>query len=221
MDITPELVERISALVTAALASAPAGAGAQAPAVLAIGEGAERIVPAGTALADIDAYGGTTRPFGAVVVAQTTCALLADMALGRDASRPACAVLHALLEGTPVYVAAEGIAHRGFKSTANPRLYAQLEDYVARIEQFGVRVMDAASVAAALGSVPEAPAAASAAPAAVPAADIEGLLTAAAAEDLVRAGKKSVTASATAKITPLARDVLRQAGVDVEVMKEA
>lgn len=222
MEVTPELIERIAGMVTAALANTEAPA--DAPCVLAIGPGAAGVVPSGSRVAGIDAYQGSCAPFKAVVLTEVSCALLADMALGRDASKPACAVAHALLEGVPVYVLADGLAHRAYRASANPRFYAQLEGYVERIGQFGVRVADAPAVLAALESqLAPAPrgTAAPVAAAAAPAADIEGLLSAREAQDLIARGISSATVAPGAVVTPLARDVLREHGVELVYLGRA
>lgn len=219
MDVTPELIERIAQMVADALGTDSAAAPAvEAPAVLAIGSGAAALVPPTCRVASIEEYAGSCAAYAAVVVGEMSCALLADVALGRDASKGACAVMHALLEGVPVYVLAEGFAHRAYRATANPRLYAQLEGYVEHLSHLGARVMGAPALAAALaaqigsaqkGAAPEAPEAR-------PVADVEGFLSAAGAQDLVRSGATRLSVAPGAVVTPLARDVLREHGVTLE-----
>lgn len=249
MNVSPELIERITALVIESLSGTEAPA---ASSVLVASKDSAWLAAAGVHGASLDSYEGNIEPFCAVVVDELSCARLADMALGRDSSALPCAVTRALLAGVPVYVSAECLPHRAYHSTANPQFYAMFEGYVSRLEQFGVHVMDRAQIAAELGmhagparrasivgtacmpsvasasvaAAPAAPAAsaASVAPATSVAAactDVDGLLSASKAEDLARTNTRELVLSPGTVVTPLARDILRDHGIAIRIVEGA
>ena len=124
---------------------------------------------------------------------------LADIALGRDSSTTACAVTSALLRGVPVTVLERALEHRAFAHCASPVFYQQLEGYVRRLQEFGVRIAGA--------SVPVQK------PKAAGCAAAPKLITEAAAQELVRTtAGPSISVPAGTILTPSARDVFRQAG---------
>lgn len=212
MEATPELISQITSMVLAALNAEQAPCAGVQPVLVAAGDTAP-FAAAGLPCAGIDAYDGAAEPFSAVVFTEASTALLADMAIGRDASKAACACSKALLAGVPVYVAAEGLAHRRCHDTAQARYYALLEGYVQRLEQYGVVVAPltevVARLAASAGTGTSGGVAACRRASAADEPGIDGLITASRAEDLARTGVKEVSLRASAKLTPLARDVLR------------
>lgn len=243
MNVSPELVERITALVIESLSGTEA---LSASSVLVASKDSAWLAAAGVHGASLDSYEGNIEPFCAVVVDELSCARLADMALGRDSSALPCAVTRALLAGVPVYVSAECLPHRAYHSTANPQFYAMFEGYVSRLEQFGVHVMDRAQIAAELGMhagparrasivgtacMPSVASASAAAASAAPAAaatsvvaactDVDGLLSASKAEDLARTNTRELVLSPGTVVTPLARDILRDNGIAIRIVEGA
>ena len=221
MDVTPELLEEITRQVLVALSGQTPAAGPQA--LLVGGGGWTPSVP-GCRWAAESEYRGDISPYTMVLCGRISAAQLCDMALGRDTTPAACAVAKALLAGKPVYLAEEGLPHRACQSTANPRYYAMLEDYVTRLTQFGVRVAPRAELERLLCGQGE-PAAAAKAPlhgaACEPAVSCEtaapcepavvcGVLTAEEARRLAKTCGGSLCVAEGALITPLARDVLRE-----------
>ncbi len=214
MDVTPELLEEITRQVLAALSGQAPAAGPQA--LLVGGGGWTPSVPGCRWAAECE-YQGDISPYTMVMCSQVSAAQLCDMALGRDTTPAACAVAKALLAGKPVYLAEEGLPHRACQSTANPRYYAMLEDYVTRLTQFGVRVAPRAELERLLcghgePAAAKAPIHGAACEPIVPCepAVVCGVLTAEEARRLARTCGGTLWVAEGALITPLARDVLRE-----------
>lgn len=218
MNVTPELLEEITRQVLAAVAGTAAPTAG--PSALKVGGGCAPSVP-GFRWADESEYKGDVSPYAMVFCAGVSGAQLCDMAMGRDTTPAACAVSKALLAGKPVYLAEEGLPHRACQSTANPRYYAMLEDYVTRLTQFGVRVAPRAELEQIMGAVsaPAAPAPVAAVPvASAPCCKEEafsGVLTAEKARQLARTCNGTLCLAPDAILTPLARDVLREKKITV------
>lgn len=215
MDVTPQVLEEVTRRVLEALAGALPQEG---PKALLVGGGDWMPQTAGLRWVDESDYQGDIGPYELVVCRQVSGAQLCDMALGRDTTPAACAVARGLLAGKPVYLAEEGLPHRAFRATANPRYYAMWEDYVTRLTQFGVRVAPRAELERLIGSPTL--------PAAQPVQREEpcpqnqepvddklvfhGLLSAEEARRLARTCGGTLRLGAGAVLTPLARDVLRE-----------
>lgn len=215
MDVTPQVLEEVTRRVLEALAgSLPQ----EEPKALLVGGGDWMPQTAGLRWVDESDYQGDIGPYELVVCRQVSGAQLCDMALGRDTTPAACAVARGLLAGKPVYLAEEGLPHRAFRATANPRYYAMWEDYVTRLTQFGVRVAPRAELERLIGS-PTLPAAQPVqreepCPQNQEPADdkqvFHGLLSAEEARRLARTCGGTLRLGAGAVLTPLARDVLRE-----------
>lgn len=216
MQITAELLEEITRQVLCAVRRQTAD---PRPTALLFGDPAcwntltERFV-----LADKADYQGTIEPFALLLIDGITGAELADAACGRDDSPLTRAVSDALCAGRPVYLAAEGLAHRACKETANPRYYAMLEDYVTRLSQFGVRVGTRAALAEQLGATVRDHAQKE--PAASETGAVSGLVTAERAGRLARECGGRLVLAADVKLTPLAQDLLREKKIALEWQRE-
>lgn len=224
MEVTPELIEQLTRMVLQAVQQA-APAQAQLPAALLIGRADTwSQLAAQYDLRGTEGYEGSATPYRFVLVDELSTARLADLALGRDSSLEACAVSKALLEGVPVYLAQEALPHRRFQATANPSYYAMLEGYVTRLEQFGVRVLPQAEIIRLLTQAERAAETTEGAAACCPQEglqpDVTGLLTGEQAQTFARQGKTTLLLAKKAKMTPLAKDILREKGVRVEWLKE-
>ena len=225
MEVTPELIEQITQMVLQAVRQTGPER-EQLPAALLIGSGENWMqLEKHFELRTAETYEGTAMPYRFVLVDELPTARLTDLALGRDSSLAACAVSKALLEGVPVYLAEEALPHRRFQATANPSYYAMLEGYVTRLEQFGVRVMPRRDVLSQLTQVQRTaeskePAAAGTSVLCGREPDVTGVLTADQVQRFARQGKAALLLAKKAKVTPLARDVIREKGIRVEWLEE-
>lgn len=210
MEVSQSLVESITRQVLAALEAARAQT--EKPKALRFGAGDWGDLDGHYTLEDAADYEstGTLAPYALVLLDHVPPTLLADLALGRGSCPAARAVSEALLGGKAVYLAEEGLLHRTLYSGANPAYYAMLEEYTARLAGFGVHLgarRDLARLLVRGESAPGAPAQTNA----------PGLLTAEAARKLCRTCGGVLRLAPGTVITPLARDVLRDQNVRLEV----
>lgn len=225
MNVTPELLEKITRQVVAVLTAGESAGGLEG---LLVGGSAWIPSAPGYRWIEEKECREDISPYVMVVCRQISCAQLCDMAMGRDTTPAACAVSKALLADKPVYLVEEGLPHRASQATANPRYYAMLEDYVSRLTQFGVRVVSRAELERLL-CVQSSPAKASgpqgtAVPFAGHTAETEffnGVMTAEEARRLVKTCGGTLRLGRGAILTPLARDVLREKQVELVCGEES
>lgn len=139
-----------------------------------------------------------------------TAAELCDLAGGRDDTLLTNAASKALLTGKPVYLTTEGLPHRAYKETASPAYYAMLEEAVARLGSFGVRIGTREAILEQLLQSQNTPKAVTLTSPAPQSDLVEGLVTAERARMLARDCGGRLRLAQSAKLTPLARDVLRE-----------
>lgn len=149
-----------------------------------------------------------------VVIAHLTTLQLADIALGRPGDEAACAVLYALLSGVDVFLMEDALSFRRFAGKGSTALYHLLEGYAQTLQIFGVKQV---SRQRRREPPPAKPPKFAAPPVSVPAGsaspNADRLITESRALELVKAGG-SLRLPERAIITPAARDVFAQAGVE-------
>ncbi|MBR2562231.1 MAG: hypothetical protein IKE31_08800 [Eubacterium sp.] len=78
--------------------------------------------------------------FRRVVIGHLSMVHLADIALARMADPISCAVLHALLNGTEVLLLDGTLPFQQFKGKGSPALYKQLNEYVHKLQIYGIKL---------------------------------------------------------------------------------
>lgn len=213
------LVEAITRQVLAALAGAEAP-GAK-PRALLLGAGDWGDLREHYTLEGVADYErtGSLAPYALVLLDHVAPTLLADLALGRGNCAVARAVSEALLTGKAVYLAEEGVLHRAQYTGANPGYFAMLEEYTTRLASFGVHLGKRQALTRLLTQEtdPPCPREQPAAPKPLAAEAAPKLLTAEAARKLCQSCGGVLTLAPGTVITPLARDVLRDQRVRLEV----
>jgi pyruvate/2-oxoglutarate dehydrogenase complex dihydrolipoamide acyltransferase (E2) component len=149
-----------------------------------------------------------------VLVAQLTRTTLARIGLGLSDSLPSSVVLTALWDGTPVVVARDGVdpdlaARDPEKAADAPRELARLyAEYLTRVESFGCAVIAAEQIADTVLSMLT-----GREPRLERAMKQRRVIT---EEDVRRAARRGESISvARAIVTPLARDVAKEMGVEL------
>lgn len=150
-----------------------------------------------------------------VVITQLSTTQLADIAQARVSDDVTEAVLQALLNGISTFMLEEALSFRRYAGKGSTALYDLLEGYARTLQVFGVKL----TVRRAKPVVPEArPPKFSPPPVQVPKGtalpNAGSLITEAEALELVKGGGP-VHLSAGAILTPSARDVFSQAGIDL------
>ncbi len=146
-----------------------------------------------------------------VYITALTCTQLADIALGRDESPAARAVINVLLQKKPVRMLETAPAHRRMDADWESGLYRRMESYVETLREFGVQIF------AAQGASPGAEKAKPGKPPqTLPPKQQSGrLVTEAMARSLAAKGEKTVVLGPETIVTPSAKDVFLHAGITV------
>lgn len=76
-----------------------------------------------------------------IIVTEIANYELCDISLGRDSSPVTCAIQSALLLGKNVYLMQSALAFYKYKETSNPKLFNLLEQYVKKLEEFGIIIL--------------------------------------------------------------------------------
>lgn len=215
IEVTAEMLEEITRRVLDALGGMALEK--NCPRALLLGTGGWSALRSRYALEGPDEYGQakSLSPYAFVLLDGVSSTLLADLALGRGNCPTARAVSEALLTGKAIYLAEEGLLHRSCRRTAHPRYYAMLEEYVARLSQFGVNISPRAVLEQRLlaeeGTLPQPPKAELKDTACGEASTAgPGLLSADEARRLAKVCGGVLRLSPQTLVTPLARDVLRE-----------
>ena len=89
---------------------------------------------------DYEAYQDITR-YDRVVIGKLPMVQLCDIALGRMADPVSCAVLHALLNGTEVLLLDGTLEFQQYRGKeGSPALYKQLNEYVHKLQIYGIKL---------------------------------------------------------------------------------
>ncbi|MDD2955086.1 MAG: hypothetical protein PHD67_02085 [Oscillospiraceae bacterium] len=146
--------------------------------------------------------------YDAVFLTSLSLTELADIALGRDTRPVQCAVINALMEGKPVYLAEFALAWRKKKSRMPSGFYQMLEGYVRTLQRFGVLSLEGPNAVDKDGSRR------------APGADLpEGVITEALAHTLAEGSSEPILLVRRGTvITPSARDVFLHAGKEIQIV---
>ena len=223
MDLSTELIDRITRTVMSELARQGKGGCASAT--------RERILIAGNPEAlGTEGFGdfnlcrledsktvGEITGCRCVIVTQLSHAELGDLGLARGAAGASSAVLDALLAGVPVYLLPEALLFRKWKKTAAQKLYDVLEGYVRQIESYGVRIYSPDQIQRDLngtssGKYPD--------KLRVHKEPRRPVITEVDAREFIKKGVEVLRLTKNSIVTPLALDVLNGAKVPVEYDRE-
>ncbi len=148
MQVTPELIEMITAQVMKCIQGEGVGTAGNRPKLFVVGNketlcglGGQYVLESGADLVKEPCR----EAYEAFLITEMDTNLLADLALGlcHGSSQYAGAELisYALLSGRPVYAAEEGISFLRYKHTANARYYQMFVEYLKKLESFGIKVL--------------------------------------------------------------------------------
>ncbi|NCC68285.1 MAG: hypothetical protein EOM14_08875 [Clostridia bacterium] len=143
-----------------------------------------------------------------VYISELSLAELADIALGRNSGKTACATLSALLKGKEVWLLDSALGFRKYGAQGARALLQLYEGYVRTLLNFGVK-MFSGKKAANLYTASAAP------DPALP----EGVVTEAVARRLIDSCEgEIIKLKKGAVITPSARDVIKEASKKIELV---
>ena len=78
--------------------------------------------------------------YNCVVIGHLSTAQLADLALARITDSTTCAILHALLNGTDVWLLDGALSFQKYRGKGSPALYQQLNEYVHKLQIYGIKL---------------------------------------------------------------------------------
>ena len=167
------------------------------------------------------ARAGCISAFDCVIIESLTTKQLASLALGLPSDDACRAVMSALLEGVPVFMADDAPAHRAFQGRGSAALYALLEGYVRQLMIFGVKPLNCALDRSAPTSftppVPQEQRASRAVFETHAQPNYDRLVTEAHAVRLCAEANGAISLAPGTLVTPAARDVFAAAGVTVTI----
>ncbi|MDY4191698.1 MAG: hypothetical protein SOX72_05715 [Oscillospiraceae bacterium] len=146
--------------------------------------------------------------FEAVFLTSLSLTELSDIAQGRDTRPVPCAVIAALMEGVPVYLAQSALAWRKKKARMSPGFYQLLEGHVRALQHFGVLLLDGGTASTGEGRK------------FAPGADLpDGVITEAMAHALAEKSTEPILLVKKGTVlTPSARDVFLHAGIEIRIV---
>lgn len=77
-----------------------------------------------------------------IIITKITNYELCDISIGRDSTPVTCAIQRAILLGKSICLMGEAISFYKYKMTSNPVLYDMLSQYVKKIEELGILVLN-------------------------------------------------------------------------------